>query len=320
MSLLEKLVNFERKYIRFTPYYPRKVSLNPNEPEIFNNNGERLHVFFLSDRENAHNPYWSTKPKYIFWDRYNYGLKTHFYTHYEAFNTVGNPERKFAMLIESRAVSQKSYRKFIREKSYIENEFEMLFTYDAEILDTFSNAKFVPFCAEYWYGKYDRSVTLDCENYLRKSKNISILASDKNSCFLHKVRKKIARTCKRDNLADTFGTFDGGNWVVPEFTLKDYRFSIIVENDQTPYFFTEKITNCFASQTIPVYLGATKIHEFFNPDGIITFNVNDNIVDVLRQCTQNEYLRRLPAVIENFNKVKVYDNVMDFMFVNYLAF
>ena len=51
------------------------------------------------------------------------------------------------------------------------------------------------------------------------------------------------------------------------------EIALIIENDITPYFFTEKITNCFISQTIPVYLGATQIHKFFNTDGIITISL-----------------------------------------------
>ncbi|MBQ3402182.1 MAG: hypothetical protein IJG65_02245 [Synergistaceae bacterium] len=321
MSLLGKIEGFTRKYLYFTPYYNRKAGLDPREPEIYNREGERVHVFFISDREFAHGPYWSYKVRYILWDRYNFGLKTHFYSHYEAFRTVGNPERRYAMLTESRAVSPKSYRKFIRNKSYIENEFDALFTFDDEILGTFGNARFVPFCAGYWYGRIDRNITIDPENYTHKSRNVSMLASDKTSCRLHVLRKDLAFRCRNEGLADTFGTFDGGEWVTPERTLKDYRYSVIIENDITPYFFTEKITNCFAAQTIPVYLGATRISEFFNPDGIIMITENDaaNIGEVLRQCTPEEYERRLPAVLENFRRVKEYENPCDYMYVKHLA-
>ena len=312
-----------RKYAYFTPYYSRKAGLSPNEPEVYNKFGERMRVYFISDREFAHTPYWPgrTENRYILWDRYNFGLKTHFYSHYEAFNTAGNPDRRFAMLIESRAVSPKSYRKFIRERHYIENEFERVFTYDDEILGSFKNAEFVPFCAGYWYGRVDERVSLSADNYARKTKGVSILASDKNSCRLHRVRKAVARRCRDEGLADAYGTFDGGMWVKPELTLRDYRYSVIIENDITPYFFTEKITNCFAAQCVPVYLGASRIGDFFDMDGIITFTERDagNIADILRQCTAEEYERRLPAVLENFRRVQEYANPCDYMYTRYLA-
>lgn len=320
MSLLGKIEGFIRKYIYFTPYYSRGIEISPYEPEIYNSSGERMRVFFISDRQFAHAPYWSAKSRFILWDRYNFGLKTHFYSHYEAFMTTGNPDRKYAMLIESKAVSGASYRKFMRERQYIENEFERVFTYDDEILGAFRNAEFVPFCAGYWYSVIDPSVKLSAENYMHKTKNISMLASDKNSCRLHKLRKQIAFRCRNEGLADTYGTFDGGEWVKPEITLRDYRYSVIVENDITPFFFTEKITNCFAAQTIPVYLGASRIQDFFDPDGIITFSEKDagNIDLILRQCTAEEYARRIPAVIENFRRVQEYLNPCDYMYSRYL--
>ena len=322
--ILRKLENFTRKNLFYTPYYDRVTEILSGEPEVFNKSGEKMNVFFLADREFAHNPYssvWGLTPHYILWDRYNFGLKTHFYSHFEAFNTVGNPDRRFAILIESRGITPKSYKKFIRNKKYIENEFEAVFTFEDEILENISNAKFVPFCAGFWYGKRDKSVEISADRWKSKNKNISILSSDKEMCELHKVRKNLALKCKRDGLADTFGTFDGGNFVNPEETLKNYRFSIILENDISKFFFTEKLTNCFASQTIPIYLGAQKIDEFFNPDGIIKISLKDidSIEKILAQCTPEEYERRLPAVIENFERVKNYENVFDYMYKKYFA-
>ena len=54
-----------------------------------------------------------------------------------------------------------------------------------------------------------------------------------------------------------------------EIGLKDYRFSFCVENDTYDTYFTEKILDCFATGTIPVYLGAPDIGNHFNMDGII---------------------------------------------------
>ncbi|MBR0095513.1 MAG: hypothetical protein IJP91_09560 [Synergistaceae bacterium] len=126
----------------------------------------------------------------------------------------------------------------------------------------------------------------------------------------------MALKCKKSGLVDTFGTFDGGSYAVLEDTLKDYRFSIAVENDITQLYFTEKITNCFAAKTIPIYLGAQRIGEFFNTDGIIQISLKDidNIEKILAQCTAEEYERRLPAVIDNFERVREYENMNDYLF------
>ena len=69
--------------------------------------------------------------------------------------------------------------------------------------------------------------------------------------------------------------------------------------------------DCFASMTIPVYLGATRIGDFFNTDGIITFNHETPMETILRQCTEEEYLRRLPAVQDNYRRALKYLNLED---------
>ena len=303
MSLLSKLEDFTRKYLFWTPYYSRKTGIiHSDYPEIYNAYGERLHIFFISDREFAHVPYDKLKPRYIFWDRYNYALTTHFYSHYEAFNLIGSPDKRFAILNESRAIKESCYKKYLREKNYFENEFDYVFTFDEEILDKINNAKLVPFGAGYTYGE------ILPDNYSHKDKNISILASNKHSARLHVIRQNAARYCLKNKLADTFGNFKGGDGVyVPiEVPFKRYRFSIVIENYLSAYYFTEKIMNCFVSQTIPVYLGASRIQEFFNPDGIITLSLDelDNLEKVLSVCTPEEYERRLPAVLDNYERAK----------------
>lgn len=318
MSLLGKIESFTRKYLFWTPYYSRKVGIITSEPpEVYNAYGKRLHVFFISDREFAHGPYYRTNPRYILWDRYNYALKTHFYTHYEAFNLIGRPDKRFAVLNESRAVSNACYRKYLRERKYFENEFNYVFTFDEEILDKIANSKLVPFGAGFNYGE------ISPDNYKYKDKNISILASNKHSARLHVIRQETARYCLRNKLADTFGNFKGGDGVyVPiELPFKRYRYSIVIENYLSAYYFTEKIFNCFISQTIPVYLGASRIHEFFNPDGIITLSLDDinhNLEKVLTQCTPEEYERRLPAVLDNYERAKEFANIYDYMFAKHL--
>ncbi|MBR1486885.1 MAG: hypothetical protein IJ597_06485 [Synergistaceae bacterium] len=318
---LDKFENFTRKYLYYTPaysrYYSRLFGVDSSQPEIYNKYGERLTAFFLADPGGAHSPY-KPSSRYIFWDRFNYGLKTHFYISLEAFITVGNPDKRFALLPESRSIVPSHYKKYIRHKKYIENEFDAVFTYDDEILSTFSNVKFLPYCSGYWYGNSETSTPQDNE-WKNKNKNISIISSYKDWCELHIIRKNLALKCKSKGLADTFGTFDGGSWVRPEDFLKNYRFHIALENDITDYFFTEKITNCFAAQAIPIYLGEKKINEFFNPDGIIQISLDDldNIERILAQCTPEEYERRLPAVLDNYERVKEYKNPYDYLYEKY---
>ncbi|MBQ6568469.1 MAG: hypothetical protein IJL80_15590, partial [Treponema sp.] len=120
---------------------------------------------------------------------------------------------------------------------------------------------------------------------------------------------------KSSGRVDVFGGFEGGKWMpYKSMSLKDYRFQIVVENDITPYYFTEKILDCFAAMTIPVYLGARRIGDFFNPDGIITIDKDSSIESILCQCTEESYKERLDAVKENFRRVLRYWSVDDMLY------
>lgn len=297
----------------------KEYHISNTMPKIYNAKGQLLETYFIKNRHSQHAPF-GHEGKYFFWDRYNYGLDTHFYGPESMTKTLGHPLVKYGMLTESKGIVPKDYEIFRKHKG-LEKEFRYIFTYDDEILSTISNAAFYPICAQVWYGQENGEYILDAENYRNKTKDVSILSSDKILCPLHKARIETAGYCKRNGLADTYGTFDGGSYCKVDDTLREYRYSFSFENDISDYFFTEKITNCFAAQTIPIYLGARKISEFFNEDGIIFITEKDldRIEDIIKQCTPQEYERRLPAVLDNYNRVQEYLNMQDYLYEHYLS-
>lgn len=304
--------------VYYYPIYNIRAEMSTRKLKIYNEDGEAMDSFFIRDFHRASNPNWNNS-RYFIWDRYNYGLDTHFYSHLAMLETMGKPDRKYGIMLESRAIVPQDYNIFKKNKG-LEREFEKIFTYDDQLLNEVGNAAFYPVCAAVWYGVDDSIATLDAKAYEKKERNISIVSSGKATCNLHRFRMEVARLCKRENLADTFGTFDGGRPCPIEETLARYRYSIAIENNISDYFFCEKLTNCFAAQTIPIYLGAKKIDEFFNIDGIIKLEVKDlkDISKILQQCDEKEYMRRLPAVLDNYQRVQEYLNMDDYLYLNYL--
>ena len=306
---LRRVKNKVYDYV-YLPNYNHKIRIIEGSSNLYNEYGEKLEEFFIRDKHMRHDPY--RKSRYFMWDRYNIGLKTHFYSHESMLETMGNPDRRYGFLIESPAIVPKSYKLFDKYKG-LEKDFDLIFTYSEKILDKLDNARFVPFCATLWNGSIAPS-----NNYQFKTKDISILSSDKLLCKLHKFRYDLAWKCKREHLADTFGTFDNGGYITLDDTLREYRYSICIENIVEPYFFTERLICALANQCIPIYLGASKIDKFFNTDGIIQITEKSDINQVLKQCTKEEYERRLPFILDNYERVQKYFNPYDFMYENYL--
>ena len=92
-------------------------------------------------------------------------------------------------------------------------------------------------------------------------------------------------------------------------------FSFAVENDTYDTYFTEKILDCFATGTIPVYMGTKKVVEYFNPDGIIFF---DGSFD-LSTLSEELYLSKMEAIKDNFERVKDYSVLDDWIYKNHLS-
>jgi hypothetical protein len=290
------------------------------EPPVYNEYGQRLKTIFLQDEQSRHDPYRFVTcryPKYILWDRNNYGLKNHVYSHMKILSPRGKPVKKFAFFIESEAIEPKHYTIFDAHKG-LANDFDLIFTHSARLLDTYKNAVFVP-GAGVWYGTEKHGGIMNPEQYKIKTKNISLVSSEKTMCDLHKFRIALARHYKNSGTVDTYGTFDGGSFSKIVDVLEKYRYSIIVENDISPYWFTEKIMNCFASMTVPIYIGATKIGDFFNDEGIIKIPALDfDLIDkIAANCNDHDYASRVEAVIDNYNRVQAYLCLEDYLYTRY---
>ena len=283
-------------------------------PNIYNQERQLLETYFIKNRHSQHAPF-GHEGKYFFWDRYNYGLDTHFYGPESMPKTLGKPLVKYGMLTESRIIVPQDYEVFHKHKG-LEKEFKYIFTYDEQILNAVENARFYPIAAGIWNQEMKTGLSE------KKDRDVSILSSDKVMCELHRFRLALARMCKAERLADTYGRFDGGDYVKSvDETLDRYRFSFIIENDISDYYFSERLTSCLASQTIPIYVGARKISEFFNTDGMILLEKPDLELakEALKQCNRQTYEEKLPAVLENYERVQEYRNMQDYLYEHYLC-
>jgi hypothetical protein len=57
--------------------------------------------------------------------------------------------------------------------------------------------------------------------------------------------------------------------------LLPYRYSIAIENASLPFYFTEKINDCFLAWTVPIYFGCVNIEKFFPEKSFIWIDIRD---------------------------------------------
>jgi len=193
---------------------------------------------------------------------------------------------KIAWLLEPVEISQHTYG-YIQQN---EKDFDYIASHDIEFVQSYNNDKvtYVPFGGT-WLKPEERFI-------FEKTKNISLIASEKSQTTGQKLRHYIA--AKYSNKIDLYGR-KYKNIELKSEGLKDYRFSIIVENCARPGYFSEKLIDAFLTGTIPVYYGDTNVNNIFNPRGIIGINT-DTDLGVIDNLGVNDYEERLDAIKENF--------------------
>jgi hypothetical protein len=205
---------------------------------------------------------------------------------------------KYAWLLESKEITPDivedvkiNYKKYFKVFKYI-------FTHNKKLLELDSRFKWCP-ANGYWIK--------DAKLY-PKSKIISFITSNKNFTQGHKKRLEWV-----DKIGDQVDLFGRGfkEIVDKEEGLCDYMFSVVIENGFYQSYFTEKLLDCFATGTIPVYLGTPDIGDYFNKDGIIELSDEFDVSEEI-------YESKIEAIKDNLERVKEMEVLEDFIYINYL--
>lgn len=285
-------------------------------PTVYNTDGEKMSWYYLSDTSCVHTPYSlvaGRMPKHIIWDRFNRGLEKHFYVHDNMKETSELCRQKYGLLRESESIIPKTYEWVLKEESIIK-EFDGIYTFSERVLDKYPNAHFA-IANGSWYGRGKSYAEIEMELSNGKTKNISMVASNKCMCEMHKLRLDIAHKAKESGLVDVYGKSVGMYLPEKDEALTAYRYSIAIENDIQPYYFTEKILDCFASKTVPIYIGATELYRWFNMDGVISISPSDvdRLPEILKNLGKEDYRERMTAIEENFIKVREFECIEDYL-------
>ncbi|WP_027203801.1 glycosyltransferase family 10 domain-containing protein [Butyrivibrio fibrisolvens] len=314
-----------KRYIpsRISCFYKESVAdsfLRKNRSLVTNYNyGEGIRRYFLYDAcfMNYCSATKGRIPQYLAWDRYDYSLENHFYTDDLIFNKKWKPNKKYAIVMEPESLQPKKFKTLLRDKAFC-REFEYIFTSNNELLMKIPNAKPLINGGVYIGTPYGGGIISD-EQFKYKTKNISIVSSAKNLCALHRLRLQLANYYENKEEVDCFGSYNGQQQVKISDSLMNYRYSIVIENDIQDYWITEKICNCFATMTVPIYIGSPQIGKIFNSDGIIAVDKAEiNSLDtIIQKCSKEDYEKRLPAIKDNFSRVRSYYCMEDWLIKEY---
>ena len=214
-------------------------------------------------------------------------------------DTSGKPT--YIWLLESKQIIPQYYQWIIDNYEFVTSRVDGIFSCDKELCAKYPKISYSVINAVPWVQ--DRKVH-------KKTKLVSMIASNKRMCEGHARRLQFVDKF-RDKL-DFYGR--GFNEIsCKEDGLKDYMFSVGIENAVYDTYFTEKLTDCFACGTIPIFYGCKGVTEYFNEDGIIFLDDNFD----LSMLTKDLYYSRMDAIKDNFERSINFPVAEDYLYLNY---
>ena len=214
-------------------------------------------------------------------------------------DTSGKPT--YIWLLESKQIIPQYYQWIIDNYEFVTSRVDGIFSCDKELCAKYPKISYSLINAVPWVQ--DRKVH-------EKTKLVSMIASNKRMCEGHARRLQFVDKF-RDKL-DFYGR--GFNEIsCKEDGLRDYMFSVGIENAVYDTYFTEKLTDCFACGTIPIFYGCKGVTEYFNEDGIIFL---DDDFD-LSTLTKDLYYSKMDVIKDNFERSINFPVAEDYLYLNY---
>ena len=229
--------------------------------------------------------------------------EVNFYVSHRAFDAINDTSGKptYIWLLESKQIIEREYKFAEENADFIASRVDGVFSCDKALVEKLPKWKYALTNAAPWV--LDRKIH-------EKSKLVSMIASNKGMCEGHRKRLQFVEKYKND--VDFYGR--GFNEIdCKEDGLRDYMFSFGIENAVYDNYYTEKLTDCFACGTIPIFYGCRGVTDYFNEDGIIFL---DDDFD-MSTLTEDLYHSKMNAIKENFEKAIELPVAEDYIYTEY---
>ena len=221
-----------------------------------------------------------------------------------------------ARLLEQRDYFQSKLMNKVKENAH---KFHTILTFDKILLDTLPNAQFcnaegitafsifpnvmnIPSYCSKITGEFDVNKTIQMFPKTNFNRSVCITSA---KAFLpgHNVRLNFIKNSK--DKIDLYGR--GIKEVESKLdVLHNYAFALAIENNvsKNDYYFTEKLVECIITGTIPIYYGCPNIDKFFDIRGILTFNTQEELNNILDNLNEEKYNSMLKYAKANYEKAK----------------
>jgi len=251
---------------------------------------------------------------------------------------VDTSKSNYGLIIETNTVISKLVEEICSNLELYKSKFKCIFTYDKLLCDKYP---------EFFKFTIPPALSLIRNKKIyEKSKDFSVIMSTANDHpnYLYRLRcLDLIKSKDIHNKVDVYGRGRGNSGInnlsysttkdylnTPELPwvfeyegqlecglilgLKDYRFSFAFDNNYYRTLFSNKLTECFSTGTIPIWYGCPDIGDFFDIDGIILWSED---ID-LEIFTESFYKSKMKSIKNNFNIISNFLSQEDYIYLNYL--
>ena len=229
-------------------------------------------------------------------------------------DSVSKANVRIALLTECRIMDPVRY-------NFLENNhtlFDYIVTYDDKLLEKFPDKCIItPYSSTWIWPTQQQKVH-------PKTQFCSYIASSKQGSELQRMRVNLFKYYynSKDSKINLYGrghnplpeNHEDGDYDGKILALKDFYFSLVIENHIQKNYFSEKLMDCLLTGTLPIYYGCSEISKYFNTKGIIRFNTEQEAKEIIKNLTINDYNSRIDAINENFELAKQYRDTVTYSY------
>jgi len=156
-----------------------------------------------------------------------------------------------------------------------------------------------------WHIKksYDELKVMDVNS--QKQNRVSWITSSSTFHNGHKKRMEFKEfLCRNKFDFDLYGR--GFEPIDDKFdALYPYKYSLAIENNSLDDYWTEKISDCFLSYTMPIYYGAKRITEYFPNESMILIDIENpqEAMEIINNAIENNLWEKNLEYIKESRKL-----------------
>lgn len=215
-------------------------------------------------------------------------------------NRFDNVKHKVAWLMESPALFKESPYHADILKYVLENldQFSVVATCDDSLIEKHPDKfKYVPF---------GDTQILKHETKIYDKTELCSMTSGVMRWQGHKMRIKVFDEFQDSNNINFMGRGFNAPFSPQLIGFKDFMYHVTVSNSKVNRYFCSNLLDPIACGTIPIHCGFSRIDEFFNMDGIITFDTINELKDIMDKIGPDDYYARMDAMKENMELLEQY--------------